>query len=142
MNCCDPAATNCAPALTTDGSGNPAFSTFTCTSSTADNNIALASCPFVKDVCGAEQEYITTKGETEKTINMPAMLTKEYSCTYKIISSTGAPGFKITSAAAAGQILVGWVEYEVNNIDPFTTGSTWPALTQTTFFLECGSNCV
>jgi len=70
------------------------------------------------------------------------MLTEDYSCTYKIVATSGAPGFRITSPAAANKILVSWVEYAVDDISAFAVDSTWPALNLVTNSLDCGSNCV
>jgi len=79
-------------------------------------------------VCGSTNEFTAALGDAETTINMPAMLTQDYSCTYKITTTSGAPGFTINTAAAAGKILVGWVEYGMDEVTGFTNTSTWPAL--------------
>jgi hypothetical protein len=63
---------------------------------------------------------------------MPAMLTQDYSCTYKIVATSGAPGFNIQTQAAAGKLLIGWVEYNMDDVYAFTSGSTWPALNTVT----------
>lgn len=58
-----------------------------------DPIVALAACPFVTDYCTNTQEF------TKEITEMPSVITISYmqdsfSCTYKVASTTGAPGFE------------------------------------------------
>ena len=47
----------------------------------------------------------------------------------------------MATTATTGKILVGWIEYDIDDIS-VKTGTTYPDLGQITKFVDCGSNCV
>lgn len=66
------------------------------------------------------------------------------SCTYKIVATSGAPGFNFQTDqnASTKNFLVSWYEYDLDSISAFAAGSTWPAIDTSASEVDCGSNCV
>jgi len=129
MNCCDSTSATCGTAFDATAQINPALSSFTCIG-VLDSSVGLAMCPFVEEVCGPTKEYFAALSETI-AVPIPTRLTQDYSCTYKIVATSGAPGFDMTTTATTGKILVGWIEYDIDDIS-VKTGTTYPDLGQIT----------
>ena len=87
-----------------------------------------------------------TEGAAETVINLAQTDNSVYSCTYKIIATSGAPGFKFTTSAATNNVKVHWFEFDGDQITPYATTpdamKTWPALSTTFSELDCGNACL
>jgi hypothetical protein len=54
----------------------------------------------------------------------------------------GAPGFKFTTNAGAGELMLQWVEYDGDQLeDGFYSNTTWPSLSTNVSKVDCGTNC-
>jgi len=100
-------------------------------------NISISSCPFVVDECTASNEFEFSLGQTQNvefTDNYKP--SKGNVCAYKVVATSGAPGFKI-EYVSSNKIQVSWIEYDLGLINPVSTGSTWPDLHLVTTNVEC-----
>jgi len=68
-----------------------------------------------------------------------------WSCTYKIETHNGAPGFNINSEIekerTGGDLMVVWVEYNLEHLRTDERFGEWPSFETTTKELVCESNC-
>lgn len=134
-----------------------------------DPIMALAACHFVIDYCSDTQEYTKEIGDMASIVTISNMQ-DEFSCTYKIMSSTGAPGFNLDarefatltawddgsrpnvqseehpevyayySYYMAPAFLFYWVEYELSQVTVFED-TTWPNPAVHPVFTQCEAGC-
>ena len=87
-----------------------------------------------------------TEGAAETVISLAQTDNSVYSCSYKIIATSGAPGFKFSTNAATGNVLIHWYEFDGDQITGYATNpasmTTWPALGTTSSELDCGNACI